>query len=89
MRLLRVVLCKYYHQATPYPQIAAAAWRQLGGSLAAASPITNSMGLAFVGFLVFGGLKGIPPFGQSFPHPRYSKYIATHTENTKNPKNTW
>ena len=40
-------------------------------------------------FWDFGGLKGIPPFGQSFPHPRYSKYIATHTENTKNPKNTW
>ena len=41
------------------------------------------------GFLVFGGLKGIPPNGQSFSHPPHLKYIATYTENTKNPKNPW
>ena len=27
-----------------------------------------------------------PPFGQRISHPPCSKYIATHTENTKNPK---
>ena len=33
-----------------------------------------------------GGGFGVPPFGQRISRPRYSKYIATHTENTKNPK---
>lgn len=61
-----------------------------GGDLAAASPIINGGGgLAVVGFLVFGGLGASPPNGQSFSHPPHSKYIATYTENTKNPKNSW
>ena len=38
-----------------------------------------------------GFWRGIwrPPFGQSFPRPAYIEYIATRTENTKNPKNPW
>ena len=33
-----------------------------------------------------GGGFFAPPFGQRISRPPYSKYIATHTENTKNPK---
>ena len=49
----------------------------------------NGVGVGLGGFRRWQRIFSHPPFGQISANPAYVEYIATHTENTKNPKNPW
>ena len=91
MRLLRVVLCVLSSSNALHTDSVgvAWAWRRLGVRGICLYNLGGGVGLA--GREFFGNTRDLarPPFGQSFSQPRDLKYIATHTENTKNPKNPW